>query len=113
MTPTIEDLIFKHFNGCQWYAPILDTRIKEFATEYAASLNRQGWTRVETELPEIGVTVLVYFLEHIYESKLLEAKKSYLSDYSIGNKFYKWDYFTNGCRAYKVTHWMKLPKPPK
>ena len=80
--------------------------------EWLDETPQEEWISVEDRLPEVGVMVLVNFLGHIYESKLLEAKKSYLSDYSIGNKFYKWDYFTNGCRAYNVTHWMPLPPAP-
>ena len=77
---TLEDLIFKHFNGCQWYAPILDTRIKEFATEYAASLNRQGWTRVETRY---DIDFIVWY-SGMSEDKIKAAYERYKTEIEQG-----------------------------
>lgn len=57
MTPTIEDVLNKHIkvttigkeSNYEWpnQLTFLDA-IKSAMTEYAASLNRQGWTRVES-----------------------------------------------------------------
>jgi len=71
-------------------------------TEYA-SLNRQGWTRVEDgNLPAQGERVLVYC-----EGGLIEK------GYRIGMLWERdWAGTTFHEAGYKVTHWMPLPNKP-
>jgi spore coat protein CotF len=98
MTPTIEDVLKKH---CPLvYGTMLDS-IKAAMTEYA-SLNRQGWTRVEDGLPETGKRVLVFELDEFLESHINIAK--YTED---------GDWYAPFRIRYDVKYWMPLPNKPE
>ena len=61
------------------------------------------WISVDDRLPEEKVNCIVHY-KHAYCDN---------DDYwAIGICFYDGEKFRIGC-AYKVTHWMPLPKPPK
>ena len=70
---------------------------------HQASLNRQGWTRVEDgNLPAQGERVLVYC-----DGGLIEK------GYRIGGLWERdWAGTTFHEAGYIVTHWMPLPKKP-
>ena len=77
--------------------------VKPMIEKFAASLNRQGWTRVETELPAQGESVLVYC-----EGGLIEK------GYRIGSLWERdWAGTTFHEAGYTVTHWMPLPNKPE
>lgn len=63
----------------------------------------QEWISVDDMLPGEKVNCIVYY-KHTYCDN---------DDYwAIGICFYDGEKFRIGC-AYKVTHWMPLPQPPK
>lgn len=63
----------------------------------------QKWISVDDMLPGEKVNCIVHY-KHAYCDN---------DDYwAIGICFYDGEKFRIGC-AYKVTHWMPLPKPPK
>ena len=63
----------------------------------------QEWVSVEDRLPEEKVNCIVHY-KHAYCNN---------DDYwAIGICFYDGEKFQIGL-AYKVTHWMPLPQPPK
>ena len=63
----------------------------------------QEWISVDDMLPGEKVNCIVHY-KHAYCDN---------DDYwAIGICFYDGEKFRIGC-AYKVTHWMPLPKPPK
>lgn len=63
----------------------------------------QEWISVDDRLPGEKVNCIVHY-KHAYCDK---------DDYwAIGICFYDGEKFRIGC-AYKVTHWMPMPQPPK
>ena len=121
MTPTIEDVQqdFKelnvYFNDLYHHGV---NQVKdsgqlwiEFSDKFrafekliiAASLNRQGWTRVDNGLPEN--------LEWCNDSVLFLQKNGVIRLGTYDYEFEEWNEIGGG--IYKdVTHWMPLPKKP-
>ena len=67
------------------------------------SVTVQEWVSVNDRLPEEKVNCIVHY-KHAYCDN---------DDYwAIGICFYDGEKFRIGC-AYKVTHWMPMPQPPK
>jgi len=58
---------------------------------------RQGWIPVAERLPEVGVSVLVYFRE------------AWIARLAPNGKFYE----DMDDSLIQVSHWMPLPEPPK
>ena len=84
----------------------------QYAKEsHAASLNRQGWTRVEDGLPEIDTAV---FVRTEYESSgkpMVDFFTAYMDEYGDtiicpDDESYGWQFND------VVTHWMPLPNKP-
>lgn len=72
------------------------------------------WIRVDDQLPEIGVPVLVlvkagYILTGGRDFATKERKKS---DWFLGHQLLDWDWWWN-FNAGIVTHWVLPPGPPK
>lgn len=69
------------------------------------------WIRVEDELPEYNIDVLVYAIGKSYDSVI--AVTSYTNSkfgYNIKGWIEPWQYFFY---HYTITHWMPLPLSPK
>ena len=109
---TIEDVLKKHYEEWQskeefpvkWEAcdqKGLETIYKAM-TEYA-SINRQGWTRVETELPKQGQRVLI----------ATNTGSMEVGYYYKGYWERNWAGTTFGEAGYQITHWMPLPNKPE
>ena len=84
-------------------------QIKYVSVENAANIliangvTVQEWISVNDRLPEEKVNCIVHY-KHAYCDN---------DDYwAIGTCFYDGEKFQIGL-AYKVTHWMSLPQPPK
>ena len=84
-------------------------QIKYVSVENAANIlidngvTVQEWISVDDRLPEEKVNCIVHY-KHAYCDN---------DDYwAIGTCFYDGEKFQIGL-AYKVTHWMPLPQPPK
>ena len=108
MTPTIEDVLKKHlgYANIKWFEKNnLDdyNGIKAAMTEYA-SLNRQGWTRVEDGLPEESEWVLAYCKEDREHFDMPCVAKVVDKDW--------YEYGENYHYNRTVTHWMPLPTKP-
>ena len=95
MTPTIEDVLIK--NDVIINSGSLKEKIFSAMTEYA-SLNRQGWTRVEDGKPPIDKRVLV-----IDNSE--EDNRIMMASWTGGSWYAPFKTVT-------VTHWMNLPNKP-
>ena len=109
---TIEDVLKKHIE--EYNSTVNDMHkfklsereLKMFSaamTEYA-SLNRQGWMRVEDGLPEVGEHILV-----VIENSLILTGKLMNNNIWVA-------YFADGEQPLtirKVTHWMPLPNKPE
>lgn len=81
------------------------TQHREFIADLmiANGVTVQEWISVDDRLPEEKVTCIVHY-KHAYCDN---------DDYwAIGICFYDGEKFRIGY-AYKVTHWMPLPEPPK
>ncbi len=88
--------------------------ICEMMDEFAASLNRQGWTRVEDGLPDEEDDVIVYMSKMGHGS----PGSAYVGVYEKG----KWKIVdtidgiiqdaNNNPDYWIVTHWMPLPNKP-
>lgn len=96
MTPNIEDVLKKHITP-QGYDIKINNEIIKAAMKEWASLNRQGWTRVEDGLPEVDERVLI-----CYGGEVCIA-------FHDGENWGDTDEYFLG----EITHWMKLPEPPK
>src|SRR6187551_1502371 len=106
MTPTIEDVLYKHlgYANIKWFEKnnLNDyNAIKAAMTEWA-SLNRQGWTRVEDGLPGRFVKVLVQFGQQIILIGEVAANGWVV-------------YWSDGLGAEhperRIEYWMPIPKP--
>ena len=93
MTPTIEDVLIK--NDVIINSDSLKEKIFSAMTEYA-SLNRQGWTRVDSGLPEVDERVLI-----CYDGEVCIA-------FHDGENWGDTDEYFLG----EITHWMPLPNKP-
>ena len=92
------EIIQNSVGGCarHWAEVIADGLI-------ANGVTVQEWISVDDRLPKEKVNCLVHF-KHAYCDN---------DDYwTIGTRFYDGEKFQIGL-AYKVTHWMPLPQPPK
>jgi len=88
-------------DDCQW-------SIDDFK-EAIASLNRQGWTRVEDGKPEIGDSVLVFPHYRVFPFGRKEELRDDASDFT----FWRWNEYWDDVEIVKdVTHWMPLPNKP-
>jgi hypothetical protein len=114
MTPTIEDVLKKYiYKNIEGFGDGLTVAGAEAAMTEYASLNRQGWTRVEDGLPEIGSSVLTFPHFKVLPFGTTEEDK-------IGNEcdndFWEWygDDDSGGARLARPypTHWMPLPNKP-
>lgn len=79
--------------------------------QHVEEKDKDGWVRVEDGLPEMGQEVIVYCPK---SSKKVTALCRF-NRYEEDVKFY-WDNFYGGSFTHiqeAVTHWMKLPPPPK
>ena len=101
MNTTIEDVLKKHLPEFEDSTSDLKNAIYAAMQEYA-SLNRQGWTMVEDGLPEDGSTVLVTNGERVKE--VFFSKRTSRDTPTFIFTTMKKD---------EITHWMKLPEPPK
>ena len=127
MTPTIEDVQqdFKELNvyfndlyhhgvnqvkdsGHLWIE--FSDKFRAFEKRIlAASLNRQGWTRVEDGKPEIGDSVLVFPHYRVFPFGRKEELRDDASDFT----FWRWNEYWDDVEIVKdVTHWMPLPNKP-
>ncbi len=107
MTPTIEDVlkqikaIYKeniyHKDLPPAYKEGMDTYNYKLAEHFAASLNRQGWTRVEDGLPKKNGYYICW---------CIEPSEPGLIHFHLDTGW------QNGFYNERVTHWMKL-EPPK
>jgi hypothetical protein len=105
MTPTIEDVLKKHGFYYEQKSYTVDSfalydAAKAAMTEYA-SLNRQGWTRVEDGLPEVlGEDILI-----CYE---FGGQTRIELGYLCGENLIK----GTTERYPSITHWMPLSNKP-
>jgi hypothetical protein len=125
MTPTIDEVIHELL-GIRIDAPDLTPmdkgECKKVAGAYAASLNRQGWTRVEDGLPESVWNDTEQEYYKIFSKQVnVFLDNGYVTTCAYNRETKKW--FTGGltketgyrevAEGVNVTHWMKLPEPPK
>ena len=114
MTPTeltpeqivaMSDIIDKHYPNSDY---VSYSDIRAMMTEYAASLNRQGWTRVEDGLPEHRPG-----WSHSESVNIYNGDVDIVSTGAYNYLTKEFDDYLYNNRKFKVTHWMKLPEPPK
>jgi len=101
---TIEDVLKKYiYKNIEGFGDGLTVAGAEAAMTEYASLNRQGWTRVEDGLPEN--------LEWCNDSVLFLQKNGVIRLGTYDYEFEEWNEIGGG--IYKdVTHWMPLPNKP-
>lgn len=88
------------YKSCFYSDCIAEVQSEEL---YNAGYHKPEWISVEDRLPENKVNCIVYY-KHAYCDN-----DGY---WAIGVSFYDGNEFQIGL-AYKVTHWMYLPSPPK
>jgi len=97
---TIEDVLKKYiYKNIEGFGDGLTVAGAEAAMTEYASLNRQGWTRVEDGEKET------------FKQILLTDGENYSIGYFGSDGLTDWEvnkYFNS-----TPTHWMKLPEPPK
>jgi hypothetical protein len=106
MTPTIRDVLKETFSEKEWDNINEHGRqyIRKAMQTYAASLNRQGWTRVDSGLPEESEWVLAYCQEDREHFAMPCVAKVVDKDW--------YEYGENYHYNRTVTHWMPLPNKP-
>ncbi len=110
--PTIEAELEKKFKPLVWgnTAYTRKKRVEEcviIAKEYAASLNRQGWTKVEDGLPDIGGEYnVVWDLEDGQEPVVSTMEYDAIKKKWIDTR--SWE----GQICETVLSWMPLPNKP-
>ena len=109
---TIEDVLKKYiYKNIEGFGDGLTVDGAERACIEYASLNRQGWTRVEDGLPEVDTAV---FVRTEYESSgkpMVDFFTAYMDEYGDTiicpqDESYGWQFND------VVTHWMPLPNKP-
>lgn len=74
---------------------------------YQSPLTPQNkWMKVDENLPDFDVPVLVY-VKDIFDNKGTISITKYTITYDLRNN---WLGYENS--SFKITHWMSLPKPP-
>jgi len=108
MTPTeltpeqivaMSDIIDKHYPNSDY---VSYSDIRAMMTEYAASLNRQGWTRVEDGLPETIEKVLTFEIDEFGDERI--GISTYTED---------GDWYAPFKTRINVKYWMPLPNKPE
>ena len=102
-----EKLVYLVKNALRAYGKDLEKTVEpyEFIADFLihSGVTVQEWISVDDESPEEKVDCIVYY-KHAYCDN---------DDYwAIGFCFYDGEKFQLNS-AYKVTHWMPLPEPPK
>ncbi len=101
---TIEDVLKKHRVFTAGKEAL--ERVTAAMTEYA-SLNRQGWVKVEDGLPENRPG-----WSHSESVNIFNGDVNIVSTGAYNYLTKEWDDHLYGSRKFKVTHWMPLPTKP-
>ena len=99
----------KHHKDCPYY-PESFSKMYDDLEEKVKKLNKPAvmhWVATSEQLPEFGVTVLVYC--KIYGKFL--ATYEYIGEFA-GEKYGNWRDFNGNLGILPPVYWMEIPKPP-
>lgn len=89
------------------YAPEWDGHTPDEAIRRIGTLTPPNeWVKVDENLPDFDVPVLVY-VKDIFDNKSIISITKYTTTYNLTNNWLGYEH-----NSFKITHWMPLPAPP-